>query len=84
LLEYVGLTLPFARDARERDSTGDPRPAIAERYRDRADYLARVRAAAKRLASARLLLPEDIELCVHLAAERYDACMNQERGSVCG
>jgi hypothetical protein len=27
------------------------------------------------LASERLLLEEDIELCVELAAERYDACM---------
>ena len=51
LLEYVGLTLPFPRDAGERIRTGDPRPAIAERYSGRADYLARVRAAASRLAS---------------------------------
>jgi hypothetical protein len=75
LLEYVGLTLPFPRDAGERARTGDPRPAIAGRYSGRADYLARVRAAAGRLASERLLLEEDIELCVELAAERYDACM---------
>ena len=75
LLEYVGLTLPFPRDAGERARTGDPRPAIAERYSGRADYLARVRAVARRLAAERLLLEEDIELCVDLAAERYDACM---------
>jgi hypothetical protein len=75
LLEYVGLTLPFARDTEERARTRDPRPAIAERYEGRAEYLARVRAAAKRLASQRLLLEEDIELCVDLAAERYDICM---------
>ena len=75
MLEYVGLTLPFPRDAEERASTGDPRPAIAERYSGRTDYLARVHAAARRLAAERLLLEEDIELCVDLAAERYDACM---------
>jgi hypothetical protein len=75
LLEYVGLTVPFPRDAAERVRTGDPRPAIAERYVGRVDYLARVRAAARGLAAERLLLEEDIELCVDLAAERYDACM---------
>jgi len=74
-LEYVGLTVPFPRDAGERVRTGDPRPAIAERYAGRGDYLARVRAAARGLAAERLLLEEDIELCVDLAAERYDACM---------
>jgi hypothetical protein len=74
LLEYVGLTLPFPRDAAERARRGDPRPAIAERYSGRADYLARVRAVARRLAAKRLLLEEDIDLCVDLAAERYDAC----------
>jgi hypothetical protein len=75
LLEYVGLTVPFPRGAAERVGTGDPRPAIAERYGGRSDYLARVRAAARRLTAERLLLEEDIELCVDLAAERYDACM---------
>ena len=75
MLEYVGLTLPFPRDGGERARTGDPRPAIAERYSGRADYLSRVRAVASRLASERLLLEEDIEFCVELAAERYDACM---------
>ncbi len=75
LLEYVGLTLPFARDATERARSGDPRPAIAERYAGREDYLTRVRASAERLVSERLLLNEDVELCVDLAAERYDACM---------
>ena len=40
LLEYVGLTLPFPRDAGESARTSDPRPAIAGRYSGRADYLA--------------------------------------------
>ena len=75
LLEYVGLTLPFARDSTERARSDDPRPAVTERYADREDYLTRVRASAERLVSERLLLKEDVELCVDLAAERYDACM---------
>ena len=31
----MGITLPFAATATERAERGDPRPAIAERYRDR-------------------------------------------------
>lgn len=75
ILEYVGLTLPFAKDAAARAATGDPRPSVAERYAGRDDYLARVRAAAQELAGARYILEEDIELCVAIAAERYDAVM---------
>ena len=51
----------------------DPRPSIAERYRDRVDYAARARAAAERLAADGYLLPADVELAVHNALERYDA-----------
>ena len=73
ILPMQGSTFPFARTADERARTGDPRPAIAERYRDRDDYLARVRAAARELVEHRYLLPEDVPLTVAIAAERYDA-----------
>ncbi len=75
ILEYVGLSLPFAKDAAGRAASQDPRPAIAERYASRDDYLARIRAAAEELVQVRYLLEDDIELCVTLAAERYDAVM---------
>ena len=74
LLEYLGSSLPFAPTAAERQRLGDPRPSIDERYRDRDDYLARVRRAAEALVAQRFLLKEDIELCLDLAAARYDAC----------
>jgi len=67
-----GSSLPFARTATERAARADPRPALAERYRDRADYLARVRDAAEALAARRLLLADDVALTVELAAARYD------------
>ncbi len=73
IIQMQGSTLPFAPTARERKRNGDPRPSIAERYRDRDDYLARVRLAAERLVSQRYLLAQDVELVVALAAERYDA-----------
>ena len=75
LLEYVGLTSPFPVDAAERTRTRDPRLSIAERYSGRDDYLHQVRNAAQALVAERLLLEEDIEVCIELAAERYDACM---------
>jgi hypothetical protein len=49
LVPLQGSSLPFARTATERAACADPRPALAERYRDRADYLARVRDAAETL-----------------------------------
>jgi len=45
----------------ERLAAGDPRPAIAERYASREDYLARVRKAAEALVTAGYLLDEDVE-----------------------
>jgi len=59
LYGIIGSHLPFARTVAERGS--DPRPALAERYRSRADYVARVAVVAQRLVEARLLLAEDLE-----------------------
>lgn len=73
IMDMLGSTLPFAATASKRQASGDPRPAIGERYRDREDYEARVRAAAQRLADERYILPEDVDLAVRLAVRRYDA-----------
>jgi hypothetical protein len=73
LLDMLGSTLPFARDAAERARTRDPRPAIAERYRDRAEYLAQVRRAADGLVRERWLLEEDVDALVDGAGRLWDA-----------
>ena len=73
LLEYLGSTVPLARTAAERAAASDPRPSVAERYASRDAYLAEVRGAAERLVASRHLLAGDVELCLSLAAERYDA-----------
>ena len=78
ILEYLGSTIPLARTAAAREAASDPRPSIAERYASRDAYLAEVRAAARRLVEERYLLGGDVELCVALAAERYDAVVNVE------
>jgi hypothetical protein len=69
----AGWTLPFAATRADREATGDPRPAIDERYASRQDYLDRVRAAAHALVDAGYLLAEDVPHVEAGAAERYDA-----------
>ena len=73
VLEYLGSTVPLARTAAERAAAADPRPSLAERYADREAYLAEVRDAAERLVKGRYLLAGDVDLCVAIAGERYDA-----------
>jgi len=73
LLVFAGATLAFAKTRRDRESAGDPRPAIEERYASRDDYLARVRSAAQALVSGRYLLEEDVETSVAFATRMWDA-----------
>lgn len=61
LLEYVGSTWVL-RD-------------VAERYASRAQYLTLIHTAAEKLVSDRLLLEEDIDVCMTIAGERYDAAL---------
>jgi Alpha/beta hydrolase domain len=68
MLGITGSYLPFPETAEERCHTGDPRPAIAERYRDAEDYVTQIRAAAERLVAERLMLQEDVERVVAAAA----------------
>lgn len=75
LVPLKGSSLPFARTAAERAALADPRLAIAERYHDRADYLARVRDAAEVLVARRLLRADGVALAVAAAAARYDLMM---------
>lgn len=69
----AGWTLPFPATQAERETTGDPRASIDERYASRQDYLDRVRSAAQALVDAGYLLAEDVSRIEAGAAERYDA-----------
>jgi len=64
---YQASTVPFARTLAARMATGDPRPSLQERYRNKADYVSRVQAAAEALVAQRLLLPEDVAVYVNAA-----------------
>jgi hypothetical protein len=71
MCDRTGSYLPFARTRAERDAASDPRPALEERYASRAEYVAKVRAAADALVADRLLLPADAQAYVR-AAEASD------------
>ncbi len=68
----AGGYLPFARTGSDREQTGDPRPALRERYATHEDYVARVREAVDALERARLLLPEDGRLYLERASAASD------------
>ncbi len=71
VIDYFGSSIPFPRTIAERERLGDPRASLEERYPSIAAYEAAVRAAAQQLVAERLLLPEDVELCVRIAVRRY-------------
>jgi len=77
LLDMMGTSLPLARTSTERQARGDPRPSIAELYRDRDDYLTQARAAAEDLVATGSILAEDVDLAVDLALQRYDVLVPQ-------
>jgi hypothetical protein len=64
----TGQFIPFPSTRAERESTGDPRLSIAERYPTHADYVAKVGAAADQLVAERLMLPEDADAIKRAAA----------------
>jgi hypothetical protein len=65
----VGSYSAFARTAAEREAAHDARPSVAERYRDRNEYVNRIRIAARELETSGFLLPEDAAIIIHAAAE---------------
>jgi hypothetical protein len=71
LYALLGSYVPFARTKVEREARRDPRPSIEERYRDREDYLQRIRASAAGLVKDRLLLDEDVEDVMQRAARHW-------------
>jgi hypothetical protein len=70
MYSMVGSWIPFAKTKAEREEKHDPRPAIAERYATRTQYLQEVGAAARKLAETGYLLDRDVpKLIEHSAAE---------------
>jgi hypothetical protein len=68
----IGSYIPFARTKGDRDRSGDPRPSIEERYRNRDEYVGKCAAAALDLVDRGYLLAGDVAELLKHAAEHYD------------
>jgi hypothetical protein len=69
LCDLLGSTIPLRRTRAEAKAAGDPRPTLDDLYRDHADYVQKVGAAARALVQERLMLPEDAEALVREAEQ---------------
>jgi len=65
-----GSLFAFARTAAERERSGDPRPSLEERYKDKVAFLGKLRAAALELQRKGYLLAEDVDKIVARAEKR--------------
>ena len=79
LSSEIGSYLPFARTRAERERSGDGRLSIAERYRDKHDYLGRVTQAALGLVESRYLLASDLPEVIQRAGDHYDWAVGNRR-----
>ena len=66
----MGSFIPFAVTKEQRLTTGDPRRSLEERYGTHSRYVAAVAAAANRLVTERVLLPEDANAYIEAARNR--------------
>ena len=71
LYALLGSYVPLPRTKTEREARRDPRLSIEERYRDRDDYLQRIRASAADLVKNRFLLEEDVEDVMQRATRHW-------------
>ena len=77
LAGLVGSFEPFARTRAERERSGDARLSIDERYKNREDYLQRVRRAAADLVRERFVLQDDVEGLVDQAARTWEVVVGR-------
>jgi hypothetical protein len=74
IVPLAGSLVPFAKTAAERN--GDPRKAIDERYRSKADYLGRATEAGLALVKQGYVLREDLPFLLERAAAMWDWAIN--------
>jgi hypothetical protein len=72
LADFLGTYVPFPRNDDERRRTGDARPAIDGRYRDKAEYVKSATRAAESLVGDGLLLQEDVPRVLERAERHWD------------
>jgi Alpha/beta hydrolase domain len=79
-LSLLGSTIALPATRAERKASGDPRPAIEERYPAKEEYLRRVQQACEALVQQRYLLPEDLPTVTAQASQRYDLFQGRVSG----
>jgi hypothetical protein len=79
LIAMAGAYIPLPATRAEREKAKDPRPAIAERYASKADYLKRIQESAAALATQRYVLKQDVAAIVESAGRHWDSLMAPAR-----
>ncbi|MBT5240423.1 MAG: hypothetical protein HOH20_14400 [Rhodospirillaceae bacterium] len=76
LSRWFGSFIPFARTVTERNATGDPRPAITERYISKDDYVTAYAEATLELANQEMILGLDINPMIERASRLYEQILS--------
>lgn len=71
IFQTLGSYIPFPKTPALRETSGDPRLSIEERYTSLDDYVQRVRAAALELVRQRYMLEEDLDDVVERARSHW-------------
>ena len=72
IIGTTGATMPFPATRGERETSGDPRTSIEERYSSKEEYLERVKGSAAALVEQGYVLAEDLDRLVAQASELYE------------
>ena len=75
---WDGSFVPFPRTEGQRRASADPRPSLEARYANRADYVAKVRAAADAMVKRGFLLADDVAAVTREAGDLYDRVMDHD------
>jgi len=81
LSSMQGSYIPLPRTAADRQRTSDPRASIAERYRDKDQYLGLMTKAANDLVGQGFLLADDVAAVTRDAARHWDYAASAARPS---
>jgi len=71
-VSFEASYIAFPKTAAERQTRGDPRKSIVERYTSREDYLNRYSIALDELVKQRWILPEDRAAVLHRGEQEWD------------
>lgn len=70
MIAFIGSFLAFPRN--EAEKGGDPRASVDKRYSGKAEYLAKIGAAARSLADRRYILDRDVERLIERSSKMWD------------